>query len=311
MKIDFGWEIPTGERRMPVGAEKYGPHLHQMLHRLSGHFHSAWMPDHFMDKHTDVPESMMTLSYAAALYPKLHFGPVVLGQNYRNPALLAKMAATLQQLTGGRFILGLGAGWRAEEYKAYGYDLPNAPTRIAQLAEVVQICKAMWDPTHLEATFHGQYYRIEQAICQPKPSPAPPVMIGGAGETLMLRVIAQHADWWNLVGVSPELYAHKIEVLQRHSDEVGRDPAEIRKTWMGVVSIAPTHEQAKNSIAGYPIWPGDVPIVGTPPEVVAQLRRFTALGVDLFILSFAGEPDLAGIDLFIEHVLPCFGESDS
>jgi alkanesulfonate monooxygenase SsuD/methylene tetrahydromethanopterin reductase-like flavin-dependent oxidoreductase (luciferase family) len=276
-----------------------------MLDYISGHFHSAWIPDHFMNQnHADYPESLVTISHLAALYPQLFFGPVVLGQNYRQPALLAKMAATIQQLTGGRFILGIGAGWQAEEYKAYGYDFPPASTRIAQLAEVVQICQAMWELAQPETTFHGHYHHIDKAICNPKPSPAPPVMIGGAGEKLMLRVIAQHADWWNLVGVSPETYAHKIQVLNLHCAETGRDPAEIRKTWMGLVSIASTHQQAEAGMKDYPIWPGDVPIVGTPPEVVARLREYIALEVDLFILAFADEPQMTGINLFLNEVMP-------
>jgi alkanesulfonate monooxygenase SsuD/methylene tetrahydromethanopterin reductase-like flavin-dependent oxidoreductase (luciferase family) len=295
---------------MPIGAENYKPHVCRILDHIKDHFHSAWIPDHFMNRdHDDYPESLVTISHLAALYPQLYFGPVVLGQNYRNPALLAKMAATIQQLTGGRFILGMGAGWHAEEYNAYGYDFPSAPVRIAQLAEAVQICKAMWDPAQPEATFQGRYYHINNAVCNPKPSPAPPVMIGGAGEKLMLRVIAQHADWWNLVGVSPETYAHKIQVLNRHCAGVGRNPAEIRKTWMGVASIAPTRQQAEATLEKYPIWPDDIPIVGTPAEVIAQLRHYTALGVDLFILAFADEPDLTGINLFIEEVMPAVRES--
>ena len=306
MTIDFGWEIPTGRRRMPGAAATYEAHLRRVLDRLSGHFHSAWMPDHFVDNHMDVPEAMISLSYLAALYPSLHFGPIVLGQNYRNPALLAKMAATLQQLTGGRFILGLGAGWKADEYHAYGYEFPPVSIRMAQLAEVVQICKVLWDPAQPEATFHGEYYHLEQAICKPKPVPPPPVMLGGAGEKLMLRVIARHADWWNLVGVSPEMYAHKIIVLQQHCAEIDRHPADIRKTWLGVVSIASTTQQAQAAMANYPIWPEDVPLVGTPPEVVSQLQHYTLLGVDLFILGFADEPELAGIELFINEVMPHF-----
>jgi len=129
-------------------------------------------------------------------------------------------------------------------------------------------------------------------------------MIGGAGEKLMLRVIAQHADWWNLVGVSPETYTHKIKVLHRHCAEVGRDPAEIRKTWMGVVSIAPTRRQAEAAIAEYPIWPDDVPLVGSPSEIAAQMRCYADMGVDLFILAFADEPNLTGIDLFMNEVIP-------
>jgi alkanesulfonate monooxygenase SsuD/methylene tetrahydromethanopterin reductase-like flavin-dependent oxidoreductase (luciferase family) len=304
MKIDFGWVIPTGPGRIPAGDGNYKRHVRRILERITGRFHSAWIPDHFMDQNYDVPEALVTLSHLSALYPKLYFGPVVLGQSYRNPALLAKMAATLQQLTNGRFVLGIGAGWHEKECIAYGYDFPPASIRIAQLAEVVQICKAMWNSAQPEATFQGQHHHIKKAICNPKPLPPPPVMIGGAGEKLMLRVVAQHADWWNLVGVSPETYAHKIAVLERHCADVGRDPAEIRKTWMGVVSIAPTRQQAEAAMENYSIWPGDIPIVGTPSEVIVQLEQYIALGVNMFILAFADEPTLAGIDLFINEVIP-------
>lgn len=306
MTIDFGWEIPTGRRRMPGAAATYEPHLRRVLDRMSGHFHSAWMPDHFIYDDTDVPEALTTVNYLAGLYPRLHFGAVVLGQNYRNPALVAKMAATTQWLTGGRLILGLGAGWKEDEYRAYGYEFPPIATRIAQLAEAAHICKLMWDPARPSATFHGQHYHIETAVCNPKPAPPPPLMLGGAGERLMLRVVAQYADWWNLVGVSVDTYARKIEVLERHCAEVGRNPADIRKTWMGVVSIAPTHAQAEAAMVGFPIWPEDVPIVGTPAEVIHQVQHYTSLGVDCFILGFADEPGLAGIELFINEVAPYF-----
>ena len=306
MTVDFGWEIPTGHRRPPGTAAEFEPYVRHMLDRLSGHFHSAWMPDHFIDGQAGVPEAMTTLSYLAALYPTLYFGPVVLGQNYRNPALLAKIAATLQQLTGGRFILGLGAGWKEAEYLAYGFEFPPIATRIAQLAEAMQICKAMWDPTQPQVTFHGQHYWVENAICQPKPVPPPPVMIGGGGERLMLRVIARHADWWNLVGVSAGTYARKIEILQRYCLEIERDPASIRKTWMGVISISSTRQRAEAALVGYPIWPGDVPLVGTPHEVITQLQHYTSLEVNCFILAFADEPESVGMDLFINEVIPHF-----
>ncbi len=251
MTIDFGWEIPTGRRRMPGAAATYEPHLRRVLDRMSGHFHSAWMPDHFIYDDTNVPEALTTVNYLAGLYPRLHFGAVVLGQNYRNPALVAKMAATTQWLTGGRLILGLGAGWKEDEYRAYGYEFPPIATRIAQLAEAAHICKLMWDPARPSATFHGQHYHIETAVCNPK-------------------------------------------------------PADIRKTWMGVVSIAPTHAQAEAAMVGFPIWPEDVPIVGTPAEVIHQVQHYTSLGVDCFILGFADEPGLAGIELFINEVAPYF-----
>jgi alkanesulfonate monooxygenase SsuD/methylene tetrahydromethanopterin reductase-like flavin-dependent oxidoreductase (luciferase family) len=304
---DFGWEIPTGSRRMVAAPNNYETHLRTVLTHLSGHFQSAWIPDHFMDSdHHPYPEALTTLSYLSALYPEFFFGTIVLGQNYRNPALLAKTCATIQQLSGNRFVLGIGAGWKEDEYVAYGYTFPPAATRIAQMAEVVQICKAMWNPAIPSTSFQGEFYQVKGAFCDPKPTIPPPILIGGAGEKLTLRVVAKYADWWNLVGVSPELYAHKIKVLEKHCDAVNRPLEDIRKTWMGVVSIATDHTTAEATMRKYPIWPGDVPLVGTPAEIITQLQNYTNLGIDLFILAFADEPSFRGIDLFIREVVPEF-----
>lgn len=303
--VDFGWILPSGARRMPPGGPPaYAPHLRRVLDRLSGRFHSLWLADHFMDGQHDLPEALTTLSFLTGAYPAFHFGPIVLGQSYRNPALLAKMAATLQQLSGGRFILGLGAGWKEDEHRAFGFEFPPAAVRIDQLAETVQICRAMWDPNQAEATFRGRHYRIEAAVCNPKPMPPPPILIGGSGEKLMLRVVAEHADWWNLIGCSPAIYARKSEILADHCVAIGRDPASIRKTWAGVVSIAPTRAQAEAHLAAVRLWPGDVALVGAPDEISAQLQAFTDLGVDCFMLEFAGEPGLDGLSLFLADVLP-------
>lgn len=307
MTIEFGWVLPTANARMPAGTgADYLPHVERIVALLADSFTSLWIPDHFMFGQSDVPEAMTTLSFMAGKYPALDVGALVLGQSYRNPALLAKMAATLQNLSGGRFILGIGAGWKEDEYRAYGYEFPPARVRIAQLAETVQICKALWDPAQAEVTFHGQHYQLQAAICNPKPLPPPPIMIGGAGEKLMLRIIAEQAEWWNLVGASAEVYAHKIEVLARHCAAVGRDPATIRRTWAGTVSIAASRQEAKENIESFPLWPGDIPLLGTPQDVRAQIQRYIDLGVDYFMLGFADEPATAGIELFVKEVIPFF-----
>ncbi len=306
MPIDFGWGVPGGLGRMPVPAAAYEGHLRRVLELAQGRLHSLWVPDHFMAGQADVPEAMTTAAYLAALDPRIAVGTIVLGEGYRNPALVAKMAAWLQHLSGGRFVLGLGAGWKQDEYQAYGYDFPPPAVRIEQLAETIRVCRAMWDPAQPEATFVGRRHRIEAAVCQPKPAPPPPILLGGAGEKRMLALVAESADWWNLVGVSAEAYAHKLHVLEQHCARVGREPAAIRKTWMGDVSIAATHEEAVGLLQSYPKWPEDVALTGTPDEVGAQLAAYVDLGVDLFILRFADEPALAGMALFLEEVVPRF-----
>ena len=302
-KIHFGWMLPTGKQRLPATPTNKNEHILRVLEFINGRFHSAWIPDHLMDDQAPIPEAFVTLSYFAGLFPHLFWGTAVLCQSFRNPALLAKMGATLQVLSGSRFILGVGAGWKADEYQAYGYDFPKASVRIAQMAEAIQICKAMWDSEQKEVTFNGRYYQIKNAICQPKPAPPPPVMIGGGGEKLTLRVVAEHADWWNLPGTPPQEYARKLGILEAYCREYGRSSTEIRKTWMGVVSIAESRPQAEKQINQYPIWPGDIPLVGTPYDIRTQLNAYINLGVDLFILSFVDEPDMTGIKLFMDHVM--------
>jgi alkanesulfonate monooxygenase SsuD/methylene tetrahydromethanopterin reductase-like flavin-dependent oxidoreductase (luciferase family) len=299
--VDFGWMLPTGNQRMPSG--DYLAHLRRVLDAISGTFHSFWIPDHFMGGAAPIPEALTTLSYLAPLFPELHFGTCVLGQSYRNPALLAKTAATLQSLSDGRFMLGIGAGWKEDEYRAYGYEFPSASTRIAQMSEAVQICKALWTANGVPVTFNGQHYQLSDALCIPEPSPPPPVMIGGMGEKLTLRVVAEHADWWNIPGAPLDVLRHKSEVLARHCDDVGRDPASIRRTWMGVVSIADTETEAKAQLEGFPIWDGDMPLVGTSEQVRKRVAAYVEAGITLFILSFVDEPNLRGIEQFMATVV--------
>jgi alkanesulfonate monooxygenase SsuD/methylene tetrahydromethanopterin reductase-like flavin-dependent oxidoreductase (luciferase family) len=303
--IDFAWTMPTGSKRLPPTSD-FTAQTTRILERIHGRFHSAWMPDHFMDSDNPVPEALITLSYFAGLFPQLQWGTAVLGQSYRNPALLAKMAATLQQHSKGKYILGIGAGWKEDEYRAYNYPFPKASQRIAEMIEAIQICRALWDPAQEAASFAGRYYQIDGAVCLPKPLPPPPVMIGGGGEKLTLRAVAEHADWWNLPGAAPETFRRKLTVLEKHCAAVGRDIDEIRKSWMGVVCLAATKEKAEALRAEYPIWPGDVPLVGTPTAVIAQLQTYINCGIDLFILSFADEPSTAGIQMFLNEVMPAF-----
>jgi len=296
--------LPTGDQRSPVDTSDYVQHVKSGLNIIDGHFHSAWIPDHLQDGQQDIPEALTAISYLSALYPSLYFGTCVLSQSFRNPALLAKMGATLQQLSDGRFIMGIGAGWKKDEYLAYNYEFPKASTRIAQMSETVQILKKMWDSTDDTVSYAGQYYQVDNATCNPKPNPTPPIMVGGGGVQLTMRVVAQHADWWNLPGVPPSEYKRKLDILKSYCDEYQRDPSSIRKTWMGVVSMADTEENAQKQLSTYPIWEGDVALVGTQDMIISQLEAYVAIGVDLFILSFVDEPKFDGIHQFIDQVIP-------
>jgi alkanesulfonate monooxygenase SsuD/methylene tetrahydromethanopterin reductase-like flavin-dependent oxidoreductase (luciferase family) len=230
----------------------------------------------------------------------------VLCQSYRNPALLAKMAATLCALAPGRVVLGLGAGWKNDEYLAYGYPFPPIRTRIAQLEDTVEIVRRLWT-TPGPVTFEGRHYAVRDAHLQPKPDPLPPIMIGGGGERFMLRLIAEHADWYNFPGGSLDHYKHKLEVLAQHCAAVGRDPASIRKTWAcECVAVAPTHSAAQQLAVANPFYGAESAIVGTPDEVAATLRRWVDAGVTHFQLRFADFPRLDGVRLFAREVMPRF-----
>jgi alkanesulfonate monooxygenase SsuD/methylene tetrahydromethanopterin reductase-like flavin-dependent oxidoreductase (luciferase family) len=277
--------------------------LNRALNLIAGHFDSAWMVDHLQFGDIDVLEGFTALSYLAALHPQLKFGHAVLCQSFRNPALLAKMGATLQFMSSGRFILGIGAGWHEEEYRAYGYDFPPAGVRVEQLEEVIQIIRAMW--TQEKATFEGQYYRVNEARCEPRPDPIPTLMVG-AFKPRMLRLAARYADWWNVSSSSTARYRPMVEAFEQACIEVGRDPSTVKRSWIGGCACAPTQDEAETFTAGR--WSADddedFGFVGTPAQLVQQMRPFIALGVDYFMLDCGDFPKLTTLELLINEVLP-------
>jgi alkanesulfonate monooxygenase SsuD/methylene tetrahydromethanopterin reductase-like flavin-dependent oxidoreductase (luciferase family) len=299
--IEFGFFGPTGSERARGTA--FSPALRRAIDVARQSFSSIWFADHFMYDDADVNESWVTLSYAAALAPELQLGHMVSCNSYRPPALVAKMSATLQALSGGRFVLGYGAGWKKDEYLAYGYDFPGPATRIAMMEEGLQIIKTMWRDE--QATFHGQFYHIEDARCEPRPDPLPPIMIGGDGEQLTLRAVARHADWWNCFSQPPEVVRRKLEVLRQHCAAEGRDFASIRKTWSGPVIIARDHRAALNR-AGAALQQAKPPIAGDPSAVAERIQEFVALGIDMFQVSFDMFPDTSDMELFAAEVMPRF-----
>src|SRR4051812_22026584 len=198
-------------------------------------------------------EGWTTIAYLAAEFPTYTFGNLVLGQSYRNPALLAKMAATLQALTGGRLILGIGAGWQADEYAAYGYLYPNGATRVEQLGEAIDVLRAMW--TQSPATFEGRHYQVRNAYCEPRPDPPIRILVGGRRPKL-LRVAAAKADLWSWDGPI-ERYGPLVEQLRRACADVGRD-------WstMGLHSGGEVY---------FPETPADFPVTGNAAGTMASV----------------------------------------
>jgi alkanesulfonate monooxygenase SsuD/methylene tetrahydromethanopterin reductase-like flavin-dependent oxidoreductase (luciferase family) len=229
----------------------------------------------------------------------MQFGHAVLCQSFRNPALVAKMGATLQFMSGGRFILGLGAGWKEDEYVSYGYDFPPALTRVEQLDEYVQVIKAMWREE--QATFEGKYYQVREAWCEPKPDPVPTIMIG-AMKPKMIDLTVRHADWWNVSWTKIEDYRPMVEECEQACERQGRDPKSLRRTWFGGCACAPTEQEVDDLLEGRPRNPDG--IMGTTEEVIEKMRAFIDLGVDYFMLGSAGWPRLTTLETLLNDVLP-------
>ncbi len=293
-RIEFGYMLqPTLQ---DVQARELFDYNRRFLRALSPGFTSLWVEDHLQWGEMAVVECLTTLSYLAAEFPDFHVGTLVFNQAFRNPALLAKMAANLQLLSGGRLVLGLGAGWKEDEYLAYGYPqpFPNTRARLEQLEEAVIIIRSLW--TDRPATFTGKHYSIRDAYCEPQPSPAIPLLIGGGGEQRTLALVARYADWWNFNSCPVEEYAHKVSVLKAHCERIGRDPAQIRLTYLGTVIMS---EHA----ASGPQNPQKHRITGNAAGVIKEIERFSEVGATQFMLRM---PDLKTAERFVAEVVPHF-----
>ncbi len=301
MTLDFGLLIHSTPRGGTVPAMLATNE--KLLARAIEHNFSAWFVDHFQFGDGPLLECLAMLAHTAGRFPTLRTGTLVLGQGYRNPALTAKIASTLQFLTGGRFTLGIGAGWKEDEYRSYGYPYPPAKQRIAELEEAIQIIRALW--MDAPASFSGDYYSVTNAYNEPRPDPAPILMIGGAGEQHTLRVVAKYADWWNADYYTPDDYAHKLDVLHGYCREIGRDHATLTPTYYAGVSLSYNPAEI---IARPPIQyrPNMYTLHGTPDEVTAQMEQFAAIGVQLMQLNFLDYPRTTGMDLFFSEVFPRF-----
>jgi F420-dependent oxidoreductase-like protein len=287
---------------------------------------SIWSYDHF---HTipEAPRSCFecwtTLSALAAKTHKIRLGQIVTCNSYRNPAHLAKMASVLDVISNGRLDFGIGAGWYDPEYRAYGVPFEKANIRIGKLDEAVQIIRKMW--TEDSTSFRGKYYSVDGAINFPKPvqKPHPPILIGGEGEQLLLKVVAKYASACNFSG-SIENYRRKLNALSKHCRDVGRDFNEITKTYLTDILIQRSPQQSDailrrmehaELLVGNYLGSDrfeqlsadqyrNMNIVGTPPECVEQLKRYVDAGVDYFLLHFPLVEQIESLTLFAEEVMP-------
>jgi F420-dependent oxidoreductase-like protein len=281
-------------------------------------YDSLWVFDHFYPIFSPDPagpclEGWTLLSALSQNTKRARIGALVNGNTYRNPTLTAKMAATLDNLSGGRLNLGLGAGWFEAEHRSLGFDFKTIPGRLQALDESCQIIKGMF--TQEKTTLKGKHYNVVDAICNPKPIQKNlPLMIGGHGEKVLLKIVAKYADMWNMGNADAAEMKRLIAVIERHGDTVGRDTDEIEKTLMLALCYkAPKQrEETLSSIVGMmaqttPELARNRMIIGSKQECIDKLEGYIKAGVTHFI--FMHNPLLTSeedIEAFAEDIIPQF-----
>jgi len=302
--MQFGYNPPCGERGFEtITRRDFLTDLHRACDVASQSFDSLWTSDHLNYATEFRVECWTLLTWIASRYPGPRLGTVVLCNSFRNPALMAKMAASIQELSAGRLIMGYGAGWHEGEHRSYGYEFPTAGRRIAMFEEGVKIMKAMW--TQSPASFNGKYYHVDEVHSEPRPDPLPVLMLGGSGERKTLRVVAEHADWWNITMAPRDVLLHKLDVLRKHCEAVGRDYDDMRKTLAPRFYIHKDHAKALE-MAGDKLG-GSAPVIaGDPVAVREKLMELVELGFDYSIATFPQFQELDDMKLFVDQVLPHF-----
>src|SRR5215813_4865107 len=250
----------------------------------------ACVSDHFMpntrEREGSVLESWSTLSALAPLIPRIRVGTIVLGNTYRHPAVVAKMAAQVDIISNGRLILGMGAGWQSNEHEAYGIPFYTMRERLERLDEACEVIRSLW--TQHRANFKGRYYQLSDAPLEPKPmqKPHPELMIGGGGERITLRIVAKHADHWN-VGGGPKVLARKSAILEEHCAKIGRDSKTIRRSVN--MSLLITDKKADietladtiaKRMGRHAADARDTCLAGTPDQIRERLHQLRAVGVN-------------------------------
>jgi len=276
-------------------------------------YHSIWLDDHLMYGQTPILECWTVLSALSAVTARIRLGTLVLSAAFRKPAVLAKMAATLDVITNGRLELGLGAGVQKEAHIAYGFSFPSLKERADRLMETIEIIKALWSGE--ETTYHGQYFEVEKAICLPKPvqAPHPPIVIGGRSEHL-LRVAAKHADRCDWGPLSSRQYRQKLATFEKYCKTFDRNPEDVEKAcWLGrTIYIAADKKELDEKILKWK--PKDISteafkrqnFVGTPEDFIHEIQKRIDMGINFFMLYFGELPDKSSLEIFAERVLKEF-----
>jgi alkanesulfonate monooxygenase SsuD/methylene tetrahydromethanopterin reductase-like flavin-dependent oxidoreductase (luciferase family) len=272
-------------------------YLRELLTEGEGTFEAFWVSDHLQSGSGPISEGWTGMTFLAGMFPSYRIGNMVLGVGYRNPALLAKMAATLQWYSAGRFTLGIGSGWQEDEYAAYGFPFPSAGTRIEQLGEAIDLIRTMWRDA--PATFEGRHFQVRDAYCEPRPDPMPRILVGGQGPKLM-RLAAEKADAWTWDGPL-EMFTPPHERLLRACEEIGRDVNEIARIAEFAVYLprdrADFPEPYDSGYLDFKV----TPLGPTADDAVREIERMTAVGVSELCLLFW---DIDSLRRFRDEVIP-------
>lgn len=278
-------------------------------------FDSLWVCDHVYGvpmPTLPILEGWTLLAAVAAVTERAQLGSLVTPPFFRNPAIFAKQVATVDQISGGRTIVGLGAGWFEPEFTGTGCQFPPLGERMRALDETAEILKRMW--TEERVTFEGRHFSVKDVICEPKPVRRPPLLIGGGGERVLMGIAVRHGDIWNNLAVFQAQLGEKVTALRRRCDQLGRDFDSIEVSQQCVVVIGEDESQAREylekakkiygghmggSLEEHGIW-------GTPEAVIERIERHRALGCSQFVMEFFGRDTTVPARLFAERVLPAF-----
>ncbi|MDX2160385.1 MAG: TIGR03560 family F420-dependent LLM class oxidoreductase [bacterium] len=286
-------------------------HILEAAERLGYAF--VFRSDHFTEAsgpHHESLECWVSLTYAASQTQRIEFGSMVSPITFRHPALLARMAAAVDDLSGGRLILGLGAGWQEREHHNFGIPFYDFPTRYAMFEEGLEVTVRLLrsdDPVH----YQGKYFSLDDAVLLPRPQRKTPILIGGNGPTRTLPLAARYADEWNGVFISPETFKERNELLNKLCEAVARDPKAIQRSLMTKVSFFPDAAQQAQYLAEanttIEALRGDGRMIaGTPEQVIEQIRAYEMSGCERIMLQWLDLDDLDGIEAMAQTVLPAF-----
>ena len=276
-------------------------------------YDSVWVCDHIYGvplPTLPILEAWSLLAAVAAITERVGLGTLVTPPFFRNPAVLAKQVATIDQIAPGRTIMGLGAGWFQPEFEQTGCRFPSLRERMQALEETAQILTGLW--TQERFSLEGEHFQVREAICEPKPAQRPPILIGGTGERVLMGIVARHADIWNNMAIAQAQLAQKVEALKRRCDEEKRDFGTLSVSQQCVVVIAETDDQARVSLEkAQKVYGGHLGagleehgIWGTPERVIDCIERHRVLGCTGFVIEFFGRDTREPARLFAEKVIP-------